>query len=75
MSLSRRRQHFTASLPIDIMLEANRRQMKNRKTDIATLCPAYHTQQETERRGPVVNNPVSYSGGSGFKPRRGDRLS
>jgi hypothetical protein len=56
--------------PCLLTLQANQRQ-----TDIATLCPAYHTHQQTEGRGPVVNNPVSYSGGPGFKPRRGDRLS
>jgi hypothetical protein len=32
------------------------------------------TQIETKRRGRVVNTPVSYSGGFGFKSQCGDQL-
>jgi hypothetical protein len=33
------------------------------------------TEAVTERHGGAVNIPASYSGGVGFKYRRGDRLS
>jgi hypothetical protein len=35
----------------------------------------YDVKSGKERRGRVVNNPASYSGGTGFKSRPGYRLS
>jgi hypothetical protein len=34
-----------------------------------------YSTTDTERRGHVVNTPVPYSGGRGFKTRPRDRLS